>query len=383
MKNFMLQLLLGLAFMGSTWAAREVEDIAYTIEGFEIPIKVVVPETGEGPFPVVYHVHGGGWNGGTETSVPAPSVYAGFHFLSDQIGVIHVGLAYRGKIQGDFQDALHDLRASIRWFELRADEFNADLSRVGFSGGSAGTPLSAILAQETPASKTFVGFFGVYDLLNNTESLFPDEDARAAYGLGSDEQKHAASVFHNLRTSPPASLLFHGGHDILTHPSQSLRFAKRLQEHGAIAEAIIYPDVNHGYFSERYPVEFKDTLLRIAELYVEHLGIESETTSRLAANIDARVGGYFPREVIAPADILGTWNGRRESYTFIDASTGERSVNSNPGHQFTYKIDRGTLILTDETGTTEFYLQRDGRALCLIVENDVRRTGQRFAFTKQ
>ncbi len=379
----MLKLLLGLACISSTWAAREVEDIAYTIEGFEIPIKVVVPETGMGPFPVVYHVHGGGWNGGTDTSVPAPSVYPGFRFLSDQIGVIHVGLAYRGKIQGDFQDALHDLRASIRWFESRADEFNADLSRVGFSGGSAGTPLSAILAQETPASRTFVGFFGVYDLLNNTESLFPNEEARAAYGLVSDEQKRAASVFHNLRTSPPASLLFHGGHDILTHPSQSRRFATQLQEQGAVAEAIIYPEVNHGYFSERYPVEFKDTLLRIAELYVEHLGIEAENTSRLAANIDARVAGYFPREVIAPAEVLGTWKGRRETFTFFDASTGERKVNSKTGRQFTYKIDRGTLILNDETGTTELYLQRNGRALCLIVKNDVRRTGQRFAFTKQ
>ncbi len=383
MKNSLLQLLFGLALMGSTWAAREVKDIAYTIEGFEIPIKVVVPETGEGPFPVVYHVHGGGWNGGTETSVPAPSVYAGFRFLSDQIGVIHVGLAYRGKIQGDFQDALHDLRASIRWFELRAHEFDADLSRVGFSGGSAGTPLSAILAQETPASRTFVGFFGVYDLLNNPESLFPDEDARAAFGLVSDEQKHAASVFHNLRTSPPASLLFHGAHDILTHPSQSLRFAQRLQEQGAIAEAIIYPEVNHGYFSERYPVEFKDTLLRIAELYVEHLGVETENTARLAANIDARIAGYLPREAIVPSDVLGTWSGRRETFTFIDASTGERRVNSKPTRPFTYHIDCGTLILTDESGTTEFYLQRDGRALCLIVENDIRRTGQRFAFTKQ
>lgn len=237
MNTTIFKFIICLVLSGSALGSNVSEEIAFTVDGMEIPIIVVAPDKGSGPFPVVYHVHGGGWNGGTENSVPDASVYSGLRYLSDELGVIHVGLAYRGKLQGDFQDGLEDLRASIKWFEERADDYGANLSKVGLSGGSAGTPLSALLAQEMPTCKTYTGFFGVYDLLDNDASLFPNEEACVAYGLSEKEQKRKASAFYNLRAHPPASLLFHGGKDILTHPTQSLRYAERLKQQGAIAEA--------------------------------------------------------------------------------------------------------------------------------------------------
>ena len=44
--------------------------------------------------------------------------------------MIHVGLAYRGKLQGRFPGALDDLRASVNWFEARAGDFNAGNFRL-------------------------------------------------------------------------------------------------------------------------------------------------------------------------------------------------------------------------------------------------------------
>jgi acetyl esterase/lipase len=375
-----LGLWLGLSV--SAWAAEITEHIAHTVAGFKIPIIVVQPTSGKGPFPVVYHVHGGGWNGGTVTEVPDATVPSGHRFLTDELGVIHVGLAYRGKVQGTFAEAMDDLRASVAWFEARAAQFNADLSRVGLSGGSAGTPLSALLAQEMPHSRTYVGMFGVYDLLNNADSLFPNEETRADFGLSSEAQQRAASVYHQLRPQPPATLLFHGGHDILTHPTQSIRFATRLQKQGTSAEVIVYPEVNHGYYSERYPVEFKDTLLRIAKLYTEHLGVTKKSLSGLDEKIDNRLAGYFPQERIETAALLGKWVSKQESFEFIDERSGMWSDGRNNMKPFTFRVSAGFLTVDVGEDATILYLQQNGRALYEIPQNDVRRTGQRVHFTK-
>ena len=367
----------------SGYAAKITEEVALQANGFDIPIIVVTPDEGTGPFPLVYHVHGGGWNGGTDTTVPEPSVPSGYRFLTDQLGVIHVGLAYRGKRQGTFAKAMEDLRASIKWFEANAADFQADLTRVGLSGGSAGTPLSSLLAQEIPTCKTYVGFYGVYDLLSNEESLFPNEEARFQFGLSSEAEKRAASAAHNLRESPPASLLFHGGKDILTHPSQSLRFATTLQARGAFAESIIYPEINHGFFSERYPEAYTQSLLRVARLYQDYLGIENAALNSLESRINRRVAGYLPSDEIDPTMLRGTWTGKNESWTFADASRGVWSGPKKAQRSFAYNIVEEKVIVRMDGAETVLYLQRDGRALYKITENDDRRNGQRFHFKKE
>jgi len=376
-------LLVSLVIFSPGSAAKVTEHIALTVAGFDIPIVVVVPDSPSERSPVVYHVHGGGWNGGTATTVPDASVPPGFRLLTDELGVIHVGLAYRGKGQGNFFEALQDIRDSIAWFEARADEFGADLSRIGFSGGSAGTTLSSRLAQEYPACLTYIGLYGVYDLLNNTESLFPDEAARDDFGLATETTRRAASAFYHLRATPPATLLFHGEQDILTHRSQSIRFAEKLRQQGASAEVIIHPEVNHGFFSERYPIVFKATLMRIARWYVEYQDVDASALPSLEAAIDQRVAGYFPRDDIDPASLQGSWKDRHDTYTFADESNGTWTNREGEAVNFRFDIRGGALKLKYQTGETTLYLQQNGRALFVITENDPRRNGQRFNYPKQ
>lgn len=384
MKSRILFLLLvSLALISPSSAAKVTEHIALTVEEFDIPIVVVVPESPSERSPVIYHVHGGGWNGGTATTVPDASVPAGLRLLTDELGIIHVGLAYRGKVQGNFFEALQDIRDSIAWFEARADEFGADLSRVGFSGGSAGTTLSSLLAQEYPACHTYIGLYGVYDLLNNTASLFPDEEARADFGISTESTQRAASAYHHLRANPPAALLFHGEQDILTHRSQSIRFAKKLRHQGASAEAIIHLGVNHGFFSERYPVVFKTTLMRIAQWYVEYQGVDTGALPSLESAIDRRVAGHFPQDEIKPASVLGSWKNKHDTYTFSDDSNGTWTNRRNEAVCFSFDIQGSAINLKHQSGETTLYLQQNGRALYMITENDPRRNGQRFNYTKQ
>jgi hypothetical protein len=81
---FMLIILVVLS--GFAWASKEWDDIAFTVNGTDIPIKVLTPDKGSGPFPVIYHVHGGGWNGGTQTEVPPAGLPPESVFFADVPG---------------------------------------------------------------------------------------------------------------------------------------------------------------------------------------------------------------------------------------------------------------------------------------------------------
>lgn len=350
--------------LGSLPAAQESRDVVMTVNGIKIPILIVTPESGTGPFPVVYSVHGGGWNGGTETVVPPAGVTPEAKFLSNELGIVYVGLAYRCKVQhGTFELAMEDLKASIQWFETRAATYKADTSLVGFSGDSAGTPLSAMLAQETPSCATYVGLFGVYDFTNNKESLFPDETACALFGLSSPEQKLASSAFHHIRRNPPPTLLFHGGKDILTHSSQSIRFAEKLRELGGQAESIILPELNHGYFNPRYPEEFKTTTLKIAALYAENLKLDKSKVDALPAKLDKMLSHLFPVDKIMPDAIPGQWKDESEMLAFQADGSGTQTDPKNISRPFTYKISGNTIVVDLGKTKETYFMQRDLRVI--------------------
>ena len=363
--------------------ARETREIVMTVNGIKIPILIVTPESGTGPFPVVYHVHGGGWNGGTETVVPPAAVTPAAKFLSDELGIVYVGLAYRCKVQhGTFELAMEDLRASIQWFGARAATYKANTSLVGFTGDSAGTPLSAMLAQETPSCATYVGFFGVYDFTNNKESLFPDEKACELYGLSTQEQKLKSSAFHHIRKNPPATLLFHGGKDILTHPSQSIRFAEKLREQGGQADAIIFPNVNHGYFNPRYPVEYKTTTLKIAKLYAENLKLEKSKIDGLGPKLDKILSHFFPVDKVKQDRTLGRWKGETDTLSFHANGAGTRTDLKNIGRPFTYTHSQNT-ILVDLGGTKETYFMQRNLHEIYKIHPEGRLAGNKQWYQKQ
>jgi len=357
-----------LATAVSASAFQETKDIALTVREFEIPIEILTPDKGKGPFPVIYHVHGGGWNGGTATKVPGAGMPPESKILCDELGIIYVGLAYRCKPQGTFQDAMEDLRASIAWFEAQADTFKADITRVGLSGGSAGTTLSSRLAQEMETCKTYVGLFGVYNLLRNDESLFPDEEACAAYNLTTPETKRNASAYHNLRQPPPATRLFLGANDILVHPTQSIRFAEKLKEQGADVELTVYPDANHGYYSPRNPVEFKDTTLKLARLYSEHLTQTKFKPANLAAKLDTMLERYFPLDEIPANRVAGFWKGKHDKLEFLEDGTGEFTNRTGKSQSFTYTVSDDTIDVTIDNVTTEYFMQNDQRAIYSIFQ---------------
>ncbi|MCP4787393.1 MAG: prolyl oligopeptidase family serine peptidase [Fuerstiella sp.] len=230
--------------------------------------------------------------------------------------------------------------------------------------------------------KTYLGCWGVYDFTDNNESLFPDQVARENFGLSSDKQAHAASAFHNLRTPPPISLLIHGGKDILTHASQSIRFGEQIQAKGGAAEVIIFPAHNHNFVNPNNPVAFKKAILAIANLYRRGFQLDNADFTRLEKELDNLLSNYFPADQIKMEQLLGKWEGKTE--TILLLKEGEAQLVNNRGKPLraTYQNHGATFDIVSDGNSKRFYLRQDGRVIFSITQEG-RHAGRKEIYTRR
>ncbi len=354
------------------------EDIAVRAGGYDIPIKICVPDKPTEKMPVMFFVHGGGWNGGDAQSVPAAQLPADCDFLCNRMGIIYVGLAYRCKGNGaTFHDALKDLENSIAWFGEHAETYHADMTRIGFSGGSAGTTLSAILAHRYVQCKVYVGREGMYNILDldTTRSNFPNAEARADFGLATFQQKLEASPYYQVRKQPAESLLLHGKDDWLCHYSQSIRYADQLKKYGGKCKLVLYDDINHTCLNIAYPQVFLRSMMEIAHLYARGYEIENVNFEDIRADVEERVASQYPYEQIPGQKLPGTWKSNRYGTIYLNENgTGELiNANGTVSKPVKYK-NMGAWIsvwVDAEERDRSFYLRKNDRVIYeLITENN-------------
>ena len=288
--KLILVLLACYSFLDGT-AQKYIDTKAIQTDGYDIPIRIKLPKKTTGKNPVYFFVHGGGWNGGDAKNVPPARLHNDVNYLADQLGVIYVGLAYRCKGNyATFSDAIEDLEASVQWFFDNADTYNADITRIGFGGASAGSTLAAIMAQKYTNCKLLVGAEGMYNLVEHSEerSLFPNQKARIAYGLATENESKKASAYYNLSENPPNTLLLHGDADVLCHYTQSIKFAEKIKSQGGNAKVVLHKDINHTTLNPSIPDVFKESVLEIAALFIDGFNLNKNTTS-LKALLDKRL----------------------------------------------------------------------------------------------
>ena len=107
---------------------------------FEL-MDIFLPETGDGPFPVVIDIHGGGNFYGTRSSVRMEPVLNLIHR-----GYVVATLDYTLSPYGKFPLQIHEVKAAIRYLRANAAMYRIDPDRIGLWGLSAGAHLATLAA---------------------------------------------------------------------------------------------------------------------------------------------------------------------------------------------------------------------------------------------
>ena len=382
-----LGVLLACCFVLTSTAQKPIDTIATKAGRYDIPIRIKLPKKATGKSPVYFFVHGGGWNGGDAMHVPPAGLHNDANYLADQLGVIYVGLAYRCKgNNATFSDAIEDLEASVQWLFDNADTYNADISRIGFGGASAGSTLAAIMAQKYTNCKLLVGAEGMYNLVEHSEerSLFPNQKAREVYGLATEEESKKASAYYNLRENPPNTLLLHGDADVLCHYTQSIKFAEKIKSQGGEAKVLLHKDINHTTLNPSIPDVFKESVLEIAALFIDGFNLNKNTSS-LKTLLNKRLKNQYASIEINESKLVGSWIRLQTKVVFKNDGNGFlENLKTKKRHEFNYSFtnDDIKVIINNSSKVKIFKLKKNTNFICEHIKEG-KRIHRRFLYKKQ
>jgi acetyl esterase/lipase len=231
-------------------------DVVWASPGGEDLHADISRPDGDGPFPIVVNIHGGGFFMATK------AIDEGLcrHLTNRGYAVVNVN--YRLAPQHKFPAAINDCLGAVIWAKAHATDFNGDPGRVAVTGGSAGGNLVGMvaLAWDDPffeptfkagdldaSIKAAVPIFAVWDM---TIMSFPGKDRENFYiGASLAEAPElfakASPVSYLDRPDIVPLMLVCGDKDPL-YP-QSEKAAAMLEQIGAPFEFYIAHGKGHGF----------------------------------------------------------------------------------------------------------------------------------------
>lgn len=129
--------------------------------GEGVTADVIVP-LGEGPFPVLVYLHGGGWVCGS------PRTHRKLACRFAEAGYLVINVDYRLAPEHPFPTPFEDCLHAVQWAAEQAPRWGGDPARLAVGGDSAGGNLSAAvaahLADEPLRPKAALLIYGVFDV---------------------------------------------------------------------------------------------------------------------------------------------------------------------------------------------------------------------------
>ena len=112
--------------------------------GKKLRADLYVPK-GDGPFPGVLMIHGGGWSAGSKAQM------VGHAQMAAERGYSVMAINYRHAPKHKFPAQIHDCKTAIRWWRARAAKYKLDLNRIAAYGYSAGGHLACMMGTCDPS----------------------------------------------------------------------------------------------------------------------------------------------------------------------------------------------------------------------------------------
>lgn len=147
-----------------------------------LQVNLARPQEGEGPFPAVLCIHGGGFRAGKREG------YDGLCKKLAARGYVAVTASYRLAPKHPFPAAVHDVKAAVRWLRANAARYHIDPERIGVTGGSAGGHLAQFLGV-TEGVQQFEGTggnAGVSSAVRCVVNVYGPSDFTKSYGKSVD-----------------------------------------------------------------------------------------------------------------------------------------------------------------------------------------------------
>jgi acetyl esterase/lipase len=246
-----------------------------------LQLDMARPKNGDGPFPAIICIHGGGFRAGKREGYDTQCIR-----LAQQ-GFVALTVSYRLAPKYPFPAAIHDTKAAVRWVRANAAKYKIDPSRIGVTGGSAGGHLVQFLGV-TGDVKEFEGDGGnpgesskvacvvnVYGPSDFTRSYGKSVDAAEVLPLFLGGNLESARKQH-LRASPlywvtpnaAPTLCIHGTDDKFVAHEQAVWLIDKLKAAGVEAELLTIEGAGHGFkgkdaqTAEKAMIEFFDRQLK-------------------------------------------------------------------------------------------------------------------------
>src|SRR5436853_513129 len=134
-----LSVLLVAAFLSVAQAQEVKRNIPYVEKGHERQVLDVYSPPNAKNLPVVFWIHGGGWQAGDKSSVQLkPKVFT-------EKGFVFVSTNYRLLPNVDMATIFRDVAKSLGWVHKHIAEYGGDPKRIFVMGHSAGAQLAALM----------------------------------------------------------------------------------------------------------------------------------------------------------------------------------------------------------------------------------------------
>ena len=108
-------------------------DVPYTDKADGQTLDIYLPDTGDGPYPVIVYIHGGGWFMGHKRAITMEPL---FYVL--ERGYALVSVDYTLSDKAEFPLQVYEVKTAVRWLRRQAKQYRLLPERVALWGDSAG-----------------------------------------------------------------------------------------------------------------------------------------------------------------------------------------------------------------------------------------------------
>ena len=238
-------------------------DLPYAEESPRQILDVYLPTTGDGPYPTILGIHGGGF------FTRSKSIYQKLGPYFAEQGYAFVAINYRFTSTDSYPAQVEDSFCALAWLYANAEEYGFDPNRVVVTGGSAGGYLASMLGtvddpdiylkdcpNEYPSGEAVqaaVIFYGLYDFTNIDDYPVSDVNGSMKRFWGAEyedipaERLEEMSPIKQIDGSEPPFIILHGTADKDVPSVMSERFAEALEQAGVDVELVLLPDVGHAF----------------------------------------------------------------------------------------------------------------------------------------